>query len=274
MHPVRYSIVFPCHNEAPHIERLLRKAELAFAPLDHEIIVVADGCSDGTERVVRAFARHAPSVRLVTSSQRLGKGGAIRKGIAESRGEFVGFMDGDGEIDPSFMLVGFRTLAAGATDIVIGNRYGQGGSYRTTLSRHLTSRVYQAAIWILFGLQFHDTQAGMKAFTATAAKKLFAASNVDGYAFDIDVLMHAHWMGYRIEEVPMQQRFKGTSTISFKHVLEMIADTCGTYDRHARELRATGVAWYRIPTVLRSYAFYPFTSALEFALRAVIHKGR
>ncbi len=274
MHPVRHSIVFPCHNEAPHIERLLRKAELAFSSIDHEIIVVADGCSDGTERVVRAFARHAPSIRLVTSEDRLGKGGAIRRGIMEAKGEFVGFMDGDGEIDPSFMLAGFRSLAAGASDIVIGNRYGQGGSYRTTLRRHLTSRVYQSIIWILFGLKFHDTQAGMKAFTAKAAKQLFAASNVDGYAFDIDVLMHAHWMGYRIDEVPIQQRFKGTSTISFKHVLEMVADTCGTYDRHARELRAKGVPWHSLPTVVRSYAFYPFTSSLEFVLRALIGKGR
>lgn len=274
MNTLVLSVVLPCHNEAPHVARLLRNAHRALVDIPHEILVVADGCIDGTQDVVRGVAVDVPSIRLIENFRRLGKGGAIRRGIMEAKGTYVAFMDGDGEIDPAYLHDALDVLRLGTADIVVGNRYGQGGSYHTTFRRHLTSRVYQAIIWLLFGLNLHDTQAGLKAFPAEVAKKLFAASNVDGYAFDIDVLMHAYWAGNRIEEVPISQRFKGTSTISFTHVLEMVADTCGTYDRHARELRAKGVEWHRLPTVLRSYAFYPFTSALEFALRAVIGKRR
>jgi glycosyltransferase involved in cell wall biosynthesis len=268
------SVVFPCHNEAPHIARLLRDADAALAGIDHELIVVADGCTDGTQDAVLAAMDDLPSARLIDNERRMGKGGAIRTGVMDARGDHVAFMDGDGEIDPSFLREALDVLRGGTADIAVGNRYAPGGSYHTTFGRHVTSRTYQTVIWLLFGLDLHDTQAGLKAFTADAARALFAASNVDGYAFDIDVLTHAHWMGYRIKEIPIKQRFKGTSTISFKHVLEMVADTCGTYDRHARGLRAAGPSRGGLLAILRSYAFYPFTETLETALRALMRRMR
>ena len=75
--------------------------------------------------------------------------------------------------------------------------------------RHITSWMYQLIIWTLFALNLHDTQAGLKVFSAETAKKLFQASTVNGYAFDIDVLCHAHWMRCRIAEIPIRQQFKG-----------------------------------------------------------------
>lgn len=265
-----YSVVFPCHNEAPHVARLLADAERAFAGTEHEFIVVADGCSDGSEAVVREAARANPAVKLIVNERRMGKGGAIRRGVMAATGTFTAFMDGDGEIDPAYARKAFDALRAGDADIVAGNRYGEGGSYRTTLRRHVTSRGYQCAIWLLFGMHLHDTQAGMKAFRGDVGKRLFEASDVDGYAFDIDVLTHALWMGYRIKEIPIRQRFKGTSTISSKHVLEMIADTCGTYDRHARELRRAGARSPGVAHLARAYAWLPFTAAIEWLLRAAL----
>lgn len=266
-HPM-LSVVIPCHNEAPHIAGLLERTSAAFADVSHEVIVVADGCTDGTEDVVLDVMETHPNVRLLRNDPRLGKGGAIRRGILDARGDSIGFIDGDGEIDPAYLRKAFSALESHKKDIVIGNRYGAGGSYHTTVMRHITSRVYQTAIWVLFGLHLHDTQAGLKVFRANVAKHLFAISDVDGYAFDIDVLTHAHWQGYSMEEIPMSQRFKGTSTISFPHVLEMIMDTCGTYDRHVREMfsrRSTraSAGW---GSFLHSTCFYPFTAALEFSL--------
>lgn len=263
-----FSVVIPCHNEAPHIAELLHRAVSAFNGQSYEIIVVADGCTDGTESAVLDFMETHPTVRLLRNPTRLGKGGAIRRGVLDARGAFIGFIDGDGEIDPQFLLAAFFALESGKKDVVMGNRYGKGGSYHTTFMRHVTSRAYQMAIWILFGLRLHDTQAGLKVFTADAAKRLFTISDVDGYAFDIDVLTHAHWLGYTMEEIPMSQRFKGTSSISFAHILEMIMDTCGTYDRHVREIFArrsthSSAGW---GAILHSTCFYPFTMALEFAL--------
>lgn len=264
-----FSIVIPCHNEADHIGPLLRRMNEAFDGAAYEVIVVLDGCTDDSERVVGDVARSMPAVRMLVNDPKRGKGGAIRRGILDAKGAYVGFIDGDNEIDPRFLRHAFSALEKGKSEIVIGNRYCPGAAYHTTAARHVTSRAYQSAIWILFGLRLGDTQAGLKTFTAEAGKHLFRASNVNGYAFDIDVLTHALWMGYSIAQIPIRQRFKGTSSIAHRHVLEMIADTCGTYDRHAREIFRR---WRKHPSAgplaaVRSVLFFPFTTALEYGLR-------
>lgn len=270
-HPT-FSIVIPCHNEARHIDGLLGRVQRAFAGLAYECIVVVDGCSDDSEAVVRAVATSMSSVRVLPNQTRLGKGGAIKRGILESRGAYVGFIDGDDEIDPKFLQEAFTIIQKGETDIVIGNRHGEGGTYRTTMLRHITSWVYQAIIWILFALNLHDTQAGLKVFTKDAAMRLFNASTVSGYAFDIDILSHAHWMNYRMQELPISQQFKGTSTMTLYHTLRMILDTCRTYDRHVREIVARWARRESVSTIplIRSFVFLPFTTMIALALTIVL----
>lgn len=272
-----YSVIIPCHNEADHVATMLRKTQLAFRGVDYEILLVLDGCTDDTEAIALGEAASIPEARILTNRRRLGKGGAIRKGVREARGAYVGFIDGDGEIDPAYLRTAFRALETGTRgEMVVGNRYARGGSYHTTFLRHLTSRAYQAVIWVLFGLGLHDTQAGLKTFTADAAKRLFSSSHVDGYAFDIDVLTHAHWSGYRIEEIPIRQRFKGTSTMKPRYVLEMIADTCRIFDRHVRELLSRR-GMHRsatAPQVAWALCLFPFTWLFESALGWIIGSSK
>jgi dolichol-phosphate mannosyltransferase len=267
-----YSIVIPCHNEAATIGALLRRVQKEFHGTCHEVIVVLDGCSDTSVAVVHAIAQSMPSLFTIEHKQKLGKGGAIRRGFSHAKGIFIGFIDGDNEIDPQYLHEAFRVLEQKKCHIVIGNRYCTGAAYHTTIARHVTSRIYQTVIWMLFGLGISDSQAGMKVFTSSVGKQLFTTSNINGYAFDIDVLVHAHWLGYDIVDIPMQQRFKGTSSITHSHVFEMIADTCRTYDRHAREiirLRGMHPSVSRID-MARSMLLFPFTTALEYGLRRYI----
>lgn len=271
-----YSIVIPCYNEALHIGVLLKYVEKAFAGVDHETIVIADGCTDGSTENIRAMTGSHPAIRLVTNVERLGKGGAIRRGVLEARGHAVGFIDGDGEIDPTLLLRAFEKRQELAADMIIGDRYAPGAGYHTTAFRHLTSRCYQFLILMLFGLRFRDTQAGLKVFSADVAAKLFRASHVDGYAFDIDILTHAHWLGFSIATMPMTQRFKGTSSITWRHILEMIADTFGIFDRHVRFI---ATRWRRhesstTPILLWAFLLYPFTTIAETILRMIIGKGK
>lgn len=265
-----FSIVIPCHNEADHIAAMLERVRRAFAETSHEVVLVIDGCTDATETIAQATAQTMPALRILTHPTRLGKGGAIRRGMNDVHGAFVGFIDGDNEIDPLLLRQALEQLKTSpGLDIVVGNRYGEGGAYHTTPLRHLTSRVYQAVLWILFGLKLHDTQAGVKAFTAMAARTLFSSAHINGYAFDIDVLTDAHWRGYTIEEHPIQQRFKGTSTMRFSLVLEMIVDTCRIYDRHVRAL----CAQQRPPilSIARAVLLLPFTWIIAATLGTILH---
>lgn len=271
-----FSIVIPCHNEASRIDGLLGRVQRAFAGLPYECLVVIDGCTDDSEAVVRAVAISMTNIRILTNERRLGKGGAIKRGMLETRGEYVGFIDGDDEIDPKFLRESLELVSSGKADIVVGNRHAAGGAYHTTALRHLTSCIYQAIIWMLFALKVHDSQAGVKAFDRRIAHKLFAASTVEGYAFDIDILSRAHWLKCRIEELPIEQQFKGTSTITFRHTLQMVLDTCRVYDRHVREIVARWARHERMGAlpVIRSFLFLPITTIIALALKIVLGSRR
>ena len=269
-----YSIVIPCHNEASRIDGLLGRVQRAFAGLDYECIVVIDGCTDESEAVVRAIALAMPNIRILSGPTRLGKGKAIKQGVLEARGAYIGFIDGDDEIDPKFLRESLDRIKSGDADIVVGNRHANGGAYHTTTLRHLTSKIYQTMVWLLFALEQHDSQAGMKAFRNSVARQLFSASMIDGYAFDIDILSRAHWMRLRVKEIPIEQQYKGVSRITFQHTLEMILDTCRVYDRHVREIVGR---WARRESigalpVIRSFAFLPFTTIIAFGLKIVLRK--
>ncbi len=271
-HQPRYSIVIPCYNEAAHIGALLRRVDTTLCNTDHEIIVMIDGCTDNTSNVIHTAMQSMPAVRLLESRHRLGKGGAIRRGVLDATGEYICFIDGDNEIDPQYIINAFMALEKGKDDIVIGNRYSRGSMYRTTIARHITSHTYRGIIWLLFGISLSDTQAGLKAFTRAAGRRLFHASTTSGYAFDIDILMHARSMGYRVTEIPIKQHFKGTTSITTTHILEMIADTCSIYNRHAHELfddRRTFGSFISVATI-RSILFLPWTMLLEWSIRRCV----
>ncbi len=75
--PEGLSIVIPAWNDCERLRPTLEKliVGLDAAAVSHEIIVVADGCSDGTPEMVRSFAR--PNIRTLEFPSQLGKGGAI-----------------------------------------------------------------------------------------------------------------------------------------------------------------------------------------------------
>src|SRR5689334_13918123 len=98
--PPTLSIIVPTFRDGPRIYNNLVRLDRALAAIGerYEIIVVSDGNVDNTEDEARRLA--APHVRVYHYGRNMGKGFALRYGIARSCGEIVTFIDGDGDIDP------------------------------------------------------------------------------------------------------------------------------------------------------------------------------
>jgi glycosyltransferase involved in cell wall biosynthesis len=202
----QYSIVIPAYNENARIPATLQSVVACIH--EHgwsaEVIVVNDGSRDATAEVVRAFAAHAPEVRLVENPGNRGKGYSVRNGILQAQGDMVMFTDSDlsAPIEEATLL--FDAIAAGA-DIAIGSRWLEKDrqSIRQPLYRQFFGRCFNAVTRFVMRLPFADTQCGFKAFTRQAAQTVFQLQTIERWGFDPEILFIALKRGFRVVEVPV-----------------------------------------------------------------------
>jgi len=101
MRDLSISIFFPCYNEQDNVERTVAAALSACNELfsDFEIIIVNDGSNDRTGEIADRLAAKYERVRAEHNPTNLGYGGALQRGFASARKEYVFFTDGDGQFD-------------------------------------------------------------------------------------------------------------------------------------------------------------------------------
>ena len=71
-----------------------------------------------------------------------------------------------------------------------------------------------------------DTQCGFKAYTDEAAEKIFMKSSIPGWGFDVETLVLANRLGFRIKEVPVRWVNDTRSHVKFSGGLQFLAETC------------------------------------------------
>lgn len=199
------SIVVPVFNEAAYIaanlELLIREVGESFNTV--EILVVSDGSTDGTDAQV--FALKDSRIRLLASPVNSGKGHAVRRGFSEAKGDFIFFIDGGMELHPSSIRVFLELMNTHGADIVIGSKRHPDSKVYYPLFRRLLSRTYQFIIRILFGVNFTDTQVGLKLFRREVITAILPDLRIDRYGFDLEILTLANVRGFgKVFEAPVQ----------------------------------------------------------------------
>jgi len=200
------SVVIPAYNEELRLERTVRDAVQYFrsSQRSFELIVVDDGSRDETSGLVRRLSDELSEVRLIRLAANHGKGYAVRSGVVNSLGRLVLFADADGATPIAEIARLEAALEAGA-DVAIGSRalHAQGVRVKAKLYRHLIGRTFHWLVESLTVKDVKDTQCGFKLFRATVAHDLFSRMRMNGFSFDVEVLVMAKRRGYRIAEVPV-----------------------------------------------------------------------
>ena len=201
------SVLIPAFNERRRIvgtiDRL--RAFLASRPWEHEIIVIDDGSDDGTSEAVEEAAAARPELRCLRSDRNRGKGAAVRLGLEAARGRVVGFIDADDKTDAAALDEVLRVLSTG-TDIAIGDRTLPGSDIQTPRRPHRewgSAQFRRLTRWWLGLGELPDTQCGFKFFRAPVMRGLFESARVDGYMFDVEILLLATQAGYSIARIPV-----------------------------------------------------------------------
>ena len=201
-----FSFVIPAYNEATRLAPTLHAiADLSASHLGEcELIVVDDGSTDATADIARTF--QAPHCRVcVLCLPHRGKGAAIRHGVSVATGEVVVLCDADLQDSVREVLSLLVALKNGA-DIAIGSRWLAPLAFRCAQPwyRRVASRIFNWVAGHVLGLPFRDTQCGLKTLTLDAATRIFPLLNVDGWAYDSELIYVALRRRLRIEEVDLR----------------------------------------------------------------------
>lgn len=169
-----------------------------------EIIVADDGSTDHTAlaygQAASDLAWSGIDLHYLPLRHR-GKGGAVRAGVLHASGDPIVFLDADLTI-PIDILDRFLAAIGAGADVAVASRYVPGSRVRRPLLRRAMGSSFRAVVRAAVPTGVRDTQCGGKAYTAEAAKDLFARQRLDGFAFDAEVLFLARRAGYRVTEVP------------------------------------------------------------------------
>ncbi len=199
----RVSLIIPAWNEEAVLGSTLRRylPVLESTCAEHEVLVVVDGAGDRTREIAESFQDRG--VRVLSFTERLGKGGALRAGMNVTRHEIVGFVDADGPISAEDL--GCLLAQMDRYDGAIGSRWVRGSRFavRQPPFRVAIGRVWNFLVRILLGLNFADTQCGAKFFRANVLRPALAKVHVTNWAIDVAILFWVARSGGRLVEVPV-----------------------------------------------------------------------
>jgi len=187
------------------------RAALAHTTGGVELIVVDDGSSDGTADAARAAGADV----VISHPANRGKGAAVRTGVLAATGQTVAFTDADLSYAPE-QLAGLLEIVESGVDVVVGSRRHEltRTLVRAGRLRELGGRVINGLTQLVLLGNYRDTQCGLKAFTAEAAKVIFERSRIDGFAFDVEVFVIAERNGLSLAEVPVTVMNTTRSTVN------------------------------------------------------------
>lgn len=207
------SIVIPAYNEEKRIPQMLGAYLDFFKNIDAEFIIVLNGCRDNTLKVVEKYKEaHQDRIVVINIPEAIGKGGAVRKGLAVAKGDLVSFVDADGATEPAE----FDKLikVASAHDGAIASRWKSGSEViGRNFFRKIVSFGFIVFVKAIFWMPYFDTQCGAKVFKRSAVDALLPDLSVNNMAFDVELLYRARRRGYDIVECPSRWVDKSSSAM-------------------------------------------------------------
>ncbi len=202
----KISVIMPAYNEAGRISASIEETARTFNDFGclWELIVIDDGSSDNTFEIANQLCPKFTGQLIVKKNyENHGKGWAIKRGLHFVSGDYVVFLDADLDLHPLQIQTLFDIMRMDNADIVIGSKLHPNSVVNYPLTRRVVSFIYYLLVRMMFDLPCHDTQTGLKLFKSKAVTEVFKRILVKQFAFDLEVLVNAHHLGYKIAEAPI-----------------------------------------------------------------------
>lgn len=203
------SVVIPAYNEEAilkdNMNTLIEFLDKSFNG-DYELVLVNDGSKDSTGVIMKTLEKeHEGKVVCAGYDINRGKGGAVKEGVLHSKGDIVLYTDSDLAYGCEIIKSFYDALINSDFSAAIGSRrLGEDGYHEYTFLRKVMSWGYLMVLKVFAGFSYSDSQCGIKAFKGDKAREIFALTETNGFAFDLEVLMIARKMRLNISEIPVK----------------------------------------------------------------------
>lgn len=217
------SLVIPLYNEAENIKKSVSTLLTVFQRegINYELVLVDNGSRDTTGELISEYARENPRIRKCVVKENQGYGWGIIKGLEMAKGDYLGFMCGDGQIIPEDVAKTINKLLNENLDLCkIRRVYREDG-----LKRKLVSSIYNMLFKIAFHFNFSDINGTPKIFTREVYNKLKPVSK--DWFIDAEIMLKCTEMRYKIGELPVifYKRKVGKSNVGLSTITEFIKNT-------------------------------------------------
>jgi glycosyltransferase involved in cell wall biosynthesis len=203
----KLSILMPVYNEVATVERAVDAVLAAELPVTSELILVDDGSTDGTGRILAGAAWPADRVRVFCHERNRGKGAAVRTALEHATGEFSTIFDADLEYEPEDLNDLLPPLLDGTANAVFGVRAFDGFTSHSFLYV-LGNRSVTLAANVLFNVYLKDLMTMHKAIRTDVFKAL--PLREPGFAIEPEIAARLVQRGERIYEVPVRYKARAT----------------------------------------------------------------
>lgn len=218
------SLIIPAYNEEQRIGTTVINYDKNIKEKfkNYEIIVVLNGCKDGTLKIIKGLQEKLPKLKFINYDEPIGKGGAIIEGMKYAEGEIVGFVDADDAFNIDGILKVIENVEQG-TDCVIASKW-KNQSFREVTEppvRKVLSRGWNTLVRIMLGLNYYDTQAGAKFCQRKVVEGIGYDFVSRDFTFDAELLYKIKNKRFKIKEVYVPSKHIKGSTFKLRHSIPM-----------------------------------------------------
>ncbi|HLK45278.1 MAG TPA: glycosyltransferase family 2 protein [Acidimicrobiales bacterium] len=192
------TVLMPVFNEQSTVKEIISRCLLADVPLRVDLIIVDDGSSDDTAKVLAGI--DDPRVTVLSHPENQGKGAALRTGLAAARGDLVIVQDADLEYDPSDWRHLVAPVLDGSALVVYGNRFAGKGQNMSGL-HWLGNRFLSLVTSLLYAKRLGDMETCYKLFDRRVIEPVHVVS--ERFDFEPEITAKVLRQGYDIVEVPI-----------------------------------------------------------------------
>lgn len=195
------SVIIPCYNEAPFIERIVERVKAV--GLADEIIIVDDGSTDGSCDILKRLDTETggDNLRIIFHERNRGKGAALVTGFAAAQGDVLLIQDADLEYDPRDYPILLKPIEEGIATVVYGSRFLGGPRKAMNFWNMVANKILTLTTNMLYNAILSDMETCYKVFRREVVANMTIRAR--GFEFEPEFTAKVLKQGIRIYEVPI-----------------------------------------------------------------------